>query len=99
MFFTNHQENQNIFLEKIDILFFILWRFFLKNPNYPLHFIVLVQDAFVQGVVFPNMRGALVTMSATYIVTVCRVRRIHVTYEQCLDDIIPVLNTPFTGDT
>ena len=34
-----------------------------------------------------------------YILIVCRVRRLHVTYEQCLYDIIPVLNTPFTGDT
>ena len=87
MFFTNHEENQNIFLEKIDILFFILWSFFLKNPNYPLHFFVLVQDAFVQGVVLPNMRDALLTMSATYILTVCCTRRFHVTYAQCLDDI------------
>ena len=82
MFFTSPQENQNIFLENVEICFFILWRFFSKNPNYPLHFIVLAQDAFVQGVVFPNMFGELVTLTVTYILTVCRVHRLHVTYEQ-----------------
>jgi hypothetical protein len=78
----NPRKNQNFFLENVDFFFFILWRFFSKIQNYPLYFIVLAQDAFVQGVVFPNMFGELVTLTVTYILTICRVYRLNLTYEQ-----------------
>ena len=54
VFFTIRRANINKFLEKNVLFIFLLQRFFCENLKYPLYLCILAQEAFIQGVVFPN---------------------------------------------